>query len=66
MKKNIDNKDALYIGDTEVDYETAINSKLDVVLVTYGYRKKEELLEKIKNPPLFINDISGLINYLSK
>lgn len=63
---NINNKDALYIGDTEVDYETAINSKLDVVLVTYGYRKIEELLEKIKNPPLFINDISGLIDFLSK
>ena len=63
---NINNKDALYIGDTEVDYETAINSKLDVVLVTYGYRKKEQLLEKIKNPPLLINDISELINYLSK
>lgn len=63
---NINNKDALYIGDTEVDYETAINSKLDVVLVTYGYRKIEELLERIKNPPLFINDISGLIDFLSK
>lgn len=63
---NIDNKDALYIGDTEVDYETAINSKLEVILVTYGYRKKEQLLEKIKNPPLLINDISELIDYLSK
>lgn len=65
-KLNIDNKDALYIGDTEVDYETAINSNLDIILVTYGYRKKEQLLEKIKNPPLLINDISELINYLSK
>lgn len=63
---NIDNNDALYIGDTEVDYQTAINSNIDVILVTYGYRKKEQLLEKIKNPPILINDISGLIDFLSK
>lgn len=41
----VDRKDACYIGDTNVDYETAINSKLDVLLVTYGYRTKEEMEE---------------------
>lgn len=63
---NIESKDALYIGDTEVDYQTAINSSLEVALVTYGYRTKEQLLKKIKNPPVFIDDLSGLINLLSK
>ena len=56
---------ALYIGDTEVDYETAVNSKLEVVLVTYGYRNKEQLIEKIKNPPLFIDNLGGLTDLLS-
>ena len=36
-------EDAMYIGDTNVDEETALNSQLDYVLVTYGYRTKEEI-----------------------
>lgn len=46
---NVKREDALYVGDTEVDYQTAINSSLDVVLVSYGYRTREQLEEKIKN-----------------
>lgn len=50
-KTGISKKDACYIGDTNVDYETAVNSKLDVLLVTYGYRTKEEMEEyKIDAP----------------
>lgn len=41
----IDKEDTCYIGDTNVDYETAINSGIDVLLVTYGYRTKEEMKE---------------------
>lgn len=37
-------EDALYIGDTEVDYQTAKNSSIRSINVTYGYRTKEELL----------------------
>ena len=47
----INREDACYIGDTNVDYETAMNSKMDVLLVTYGYRTKEEMKEyKISAP----------------
>lgn len=60
---NINSKDALYIGDTEVDYQTAINSSLDVVMVSYGYRDKEFLKEHIKNSPI-IDSIDELINLL--
>ena len=59
----VDNKDALYVGDTEVDYLTAINSHLDCVLVTYGYRTKTQLLEKTKNTS-FIDVPIELLNYL--
>lgn len=46
---NIKNKDIIYIGDTNIDYQTAINANVDYLLVTYGYRTKEELLNyKIK------------------
>ena len=42
---NINKEDALYIGDTNVDYEFATNANVDVILVTYGYRTKKEMDE---------------------
>lgn len=44
-KMNLKAEECYYVGDSNVDYETAANSNLDVVLVTYGYRTKEELKE---------------------
>ena len=43
QKLNVNKKDAFYIGDTNVDMQTAVNSSVDYVLVTYGYRTKDEL-----------------------
>ncbi len=34
---------ALYVGDSEVDVETAKNAGLDAVLVTWGFRSRSEL-----------------------
>ena len=39
----VSKRDVLYVGDTNVDEETALNSKVDYVLVTYGYRTTEEI-----------------------
>lgn len=36
----------IYIGDSEVDYQTAKNANIECYLVTYGYRTKEELIEQ--------------------
>lgn len=36
-------EEILYIGDTNVDEETALNASVDYILVTYGYRTKEEI-----------------------
>lgn len=36
-------KNAVYIGDTEVDMETAKNAKLPCVCVSWGYRSRDEL-----------------------
>lgn len=40
---HVERKDVLYIGDTNVDEETALNSGVDYALVTYGYRTIEEI-----------------------
>ena len=49
-----------YIGDTEVDYLTAQNSTISCVLVTYGYRNKEQLLDKTKGSQ-FVSEPTDLL-----
>ena len=35
--------ESVYIGDSEVDYQTAVNSELSCILVLWGFRSKEQL-----------------------
>ena len=39
-------EEAVYIGDSEVDIETAKNSRMDAIIVTWGFREKEYLKEQ--------------------
>lgn len=48
-KLDLSNEEVLYIGDTDVDYETAINSNIKPVLCSWGYRDKELLLSLTKD-----------------
>ena len=43
---DVSNDEAVYIGDSEVDLETAQNSGLDCICVTWGFRNKKFLLDK--------------------
>ena len=45
-KLGVTTDDIVYVGDSEVDYETAVNLGCDRVIVSYGYRTAEELKEK--------------------
>ncbi|MCM1544326.1 MAG: HAD-IIIA family hydrolase [Ruminococcus sp.] len=38
-------EDAIYVGDSEVDVQTAANAGLDCIGVTWGFRDREELIE---------------------
>ena len=61
----VSKEEILYIGDTNVDEETAQNGDVDYVLVTYGYRTKEE----IKNSCICTNLVDTpeeLLNYIRK
>ena len=45
-KLHIDRNDAVYVGDSEVDIETAKNAGMDAILVDWGFRGSEFLKEK--------------------
>ena len=40
-----DSKRTLYVGDSEVDQATAENASMDYVLVDWGFRSREQLME---------------------
>ncbi len=42
-KFGINTGEAIYIGDSEVDYKTAVNAGLKVILVSWGFRGEEFL-----------------------
>ena len=42
----IPKEQAVYIGDSDVDVATAINSELDLIAVDWGFRSREVLLKK--------------------
>ena len=64
-ENNIDKDNCIYIGDTNVDKESATNVGLPYLLVNYGYRTKEEL-EKMCPNDTTISSVDELYNYLLK
>lgn len=52
----------LYVGDSEVDFQTAQNAGMDCVLVSWGYRDRD-ILEKLPAPAL-IDAPEELLKYL--
>lgn len=41
----VEKQDAVYIGDSEVDVQTAQNAGLDLIAVSWGFRGKARLVE---------------------
>ena len=60
-ENNLNKKDCLYVGDTNIDKESATNAGLDYLLVNYGYRTKEEL-EKMCPNDTSISNVNELYN----
>lgn len=53
---------AIYVGDSEVDFATAVNSGMDCALVTWGFRTIEELSKR--NPTVWIHSPEELLKIL--
>lgn len=43
--------EALYVGDSDVDFDAAMNAGLDVILVDWGFRDRSLLLSRLKDLP---------------
>lgn len=57
-------RNAVFVGDSKVDYDTAMNLGMDSVLVTWGYGKKEQL--ELCTNAIFVNSVEELEKILLK
>lgn len=56
----IPKSEAVYIGDSDVDYETAVNAGLPCISVLWGFRDEEFL--RSKGASLFVREPSEILN----
>lgn len=59
---NASPENAIYVGDSEVDVQTAHNTGIPCIGVTWGFRKREVL--KAEGADLIIDDPYELVDYL--
>ncbi|MBE5924963.1 MAG: HAD family hydrolase [Lachnospiraceae bacterium] len=63
-----DKENAVYVGDSEVDFQTAVNSKLPCVSVLWGFRDKDYLISigasQFANTPQEVFDIIKNANHM--
>ena len=62
QKAGVSKEDTLYVGDSGVDMQTAINARVDAVGVTWGFRPRAEL--EGFQPMGLIDEANELIDYI--
>ena len=58
----IDKSQAVYIGDSEVDVQTAKNAEMDCIAVDWGFRDVDVL--KAAGAEVIVSDPAGLLEQL--
>ena len=61
---NVSKEDAVYVGDSEVDVQTAINANIDCISVLWGYRSRQEISKAGKSN--FVSTPNELLDMIEK
>lgn len=61
---NVDKRDAVYVGDSEVDVATAKNAEIECISVLWGYRDKEQI--ERGGGYNFVSNAAELLNAIEK
>ncbi|MFC2821842.1 MAG: HAD family hydrolase [Sphaerochaeta sp.] len=62
LQENIPKEDTLYIGDSEIDFKTALQAEMDYRILTWGSRSKETLLKAGVPEECLIPNLDGIEN----
>lgn len=60
---NLTSEDAIYVGDSEVDIQTALNSNLPCISVTWGYKDRDFLLNN--GAEIIVDSPDEIVRYLN-
>ncbi len=58
-------EETVYVGDSEVDYKTAVNSGLRCISCLWGFRTKEELLAAGVSGNIYVSDPLEILDILA-
>ncbi|MCD7818724.1 MAG: HAD family hydrolase [Lachnospiraceae bacterium] len=61
---NVPLERAVYVGDSEVDIQTAKNAGIDCIIVTWGFRSRDFLLSQGADPERMASNVKELIPLL--
>ena len=53
---SVNKEDCIYVGDSDVDYKTAVNTELKCISCLWGFRTKDELIAAGVKDNFFVND----------
>ena len=56
----------IYVGDSEVDHKTSVNSGLKCISCLWGFRTKEELIEAGAGDNIFVTDPMQILDVLQE
>ena len=60
----VDKETCVYVGDSEVDHMTAVNSGLKCISCLWGFRTKDELIEAGAENNIFVTDPMQILDYV--
>ena len=63
-KNQLNKEEGLFIGDSEIDLETAINCHMKSVIMSYGYADKEKM-KKLPKPDYLLSDFKDIVKIIN-
>ena len=60
----VSKEECVYVGDSEVDHQTALNSGLRCISCLWGFRTKDELLKAGAGENIFVTDPMEIIGVI--
>ena len=62
----VEKEDCVYVGDSDVDYKTAVNSGMQCISCLWGFRTKDELIAAGVKSSFYVEDPLEILQILSK
>ena len=63
-KNQLNKEEGLFVGDSEIDLETAINCHMKSVIMSYGYADKEKM-KKLPKPDYLLSDFKDILKIIN-